>query len=282
MNANELQAIVGDANYNQLVDSLDDTIQKGRFRFWQDDLFASVADRTGGKITFDQFLKIMTGATHAIRDISAEEFLSDPIAFWKDKTVRFDPELIRDAWDSSPAFSAAICDECLCSVALTDSLQHVSRDSELIAENLSPEICAQIYQHVARWVCMPESEWRDNFLRVFPSIENLVPYESQEDGLSLVTRLRAELLKALGDNSPVRQDWLVTPRLVTAGARDCWLVLETGNALGLLYAPYGALEPEYKWGVADDVALDSAEDQTWVTSFAEGVEVLVENDADTE
>ena len=277
MNATELQAVVGDAKYNQLIESLDETIRRGKLRFWQEELFASVADKTGGKITFDHFVTIMDGAIHAERDLSAEEFLSDPIAYWKDSTARFDPQLIDDAWSTSPAFSAAICDECLCSVALTDSLRNVSRDASWLADHLSAEAGAQIYQHVAKWVCMPEAEWRDNFLRVMPAVESLIPKESDDDGRSLVTRLRSDLLATLGNQTPIRPNWLITPRLVTAGARDCWLVLETGDALGLLYAPYGAMEPGYKWGVADGVSLDTADDRTWVTSFAEGVEVLIGN-----
>lgn len=277
MNAAKLHQIIGDDKYNQLVDSLDDTIRKGRFRFWQDNLFSEISDKTGGKISFEQFVEIMSNAKHAIRDVSADEFLADPISVWRDQTARFDSTLIQDAWENSPEFAAAVCDECLCSIALTDSLQDLSRDASLLAKNLSPEICAQIYRHVARWVCMPESEWRQNFLSVFPEIAPAVPGESKQDGVSLVARLRSELLKEVKHEGAELQKWLIAPRLVTAGARECWLLLETSNSCGLLYAPYGSLEPEYKWGIANQVEFATAEDQTWVTSFAEAVDVLIED-----
>jgi len=55
----KIKRVLGEGDFNQLVLSVEPTQHLGRLRFWQEKLFAKVAEETGIKVTtLDQFLNL--------------------------------------------------------------------------------------------------------------------------------------------------------------------------------------------------------------------------------
>ena len=165
-------------------------------------------------------------------------------------------------------------DECLCSIALTDSLKELTRDSSLLTNQLSNDAASEIYAHVARWSCMSDSDWRSNFVRAFGPNRQF-PTESDATPAAMAKGLRDELVKTLSTDVNIANR-SVPPRLITAGSRECWVLFETPSSCGIVYSPYGSLEPSHKWGVVEFIDATTAEDRIWATSLEDSARDLVQ------
>jgi len=274
MNLDDIHSIIGSESYNRLVETFKNTAKHQRFRFWQEKLFARLAEETGETVSFEMYLKLFGRARHRKEPVAREAFLQAPVAAWQDQTIEIDPTWMGAVWDTSEEFRNLLLDECLCSIALTDTLKELSRDPSYLTDHLSNEAANEIYEHVARWACMPESDWRSAFVQMFgPNYE--FPQESGLTAAAMAESLRDELVAPLRTTANI-SDWIISPRIVTAGTRECWLLLKTPTNCGLVYSPYGSLEPSHKWGVVDSVDQSTAEDQIWAASLEDAFHDFVQ------
>ena len=97
--------LFGVDKYNRLISSVDETTRRGSFRYWQNDLFAKLHEQIGLKInSVDDYVAIFGRAATATKDITFEEFLTDPNRYYYREPVVIPNEWIVRAWEESAAF----------------------------------------------------------------------------------------------------------------------------------------------------------------------------------
>jgi hypothetical protein len=179
--------VLGPETFNRLVASVPATQQKGRLRFWQEQLLDQFANETGIEIsTLEQFLRVFNDAQlqELPREkITKEVFLNQMAAF---PYCGFDlaeipPDWMAEAWQIDrvrEGLSYSFARD----VSKTGSLCRTDEYLEFLNRSLTIEQQVNLFHYIMATCSSREAEFRPEFERAFPKcVDSLPPPLPQSD-----------------------------------------------------------------------------------------------------
>jgi hypothetical protein len=184
----QIAEILGPEAFNRLVASTPATRDKGRLRFWQEELLEKVASQTNLHICgVEEFLNLFDGAELRevpqqpwTREVFLREIAGFPLGgFPLDETP---PEWMAEAWGID-SVREAISDDLARDVSKTGSLCCTNEYLSFLERSLSGNRLVDLFLHLRERCGSRESEFRPEFERAFPKCADALPPRCRENQL---------------------------------------------------------------------------------------------------
>lgn len=193
--------LFGVDKYNRLISSVDETATRGSFRYWQNDLFAKLHEQIGLTInTVEEYVAIFRNAATATKDITFEEFLTDPNRYYYMEPVVIPPEWIVRAWEESVAFRENVTYEFSREARKNGDLHCLEDSLRHLISILPVSRSIEIYHAVRNESPHREYEFRPTFERILGKQISVFPAPLTNE--QLVGRLGRDIARELGIIEP--------------------------------------------------------------------------------
>ena len=154
--------------YNRLISAVEETIDRGTFRYWQDDLFAKLQDKTKFTVsTVEEYANIFRGAAGATKEITLEQFLTDPNRYYYMEPVVILDEWIVQAWEQSDAFRENVTYEYAREASKNGDLECLEDSLRQLTSILPMHRNIELYCSIRDMSPHRECEFRPTFERIF-------------------------------------------------------------------------------------------------------------------
>lgn len=167
-----LASRLGPHAFNRLVESVELTRQKGRLRFWQEELLKQASSEIGvGIRTVEQFTELFQGAKPREIPVNREAFLADPSGHWyywqSNRRDKIPVEWFAEAWRTIPVFRENLSYELKRYTSKWGAMQAPEMLAMLNQFLVSTEVIA-LYEYIRDESGREEEEWRAEFEAAFP------------------------------------------------------------------------------------------------------------------
>jgi hypothetical protein len=193
--------LFGVDKYNRLISSVDETTRRGSFRYWQNDLFAKLHEQIGLAInTVDDYVAIFRNAASATKDITFEEFLTDPNRYYYTEPVAIPNEWFVRAWEDSAAFRENVTYGFSREARKNGDLDSLGESLGHLIAILPTNRIIELYQAIRNESPHRESEFRPTFERILGKrISDFPPAFTNEE---LVGMLGGDVAREVGIVQP--------------------------------------------------------------------------------
>lgn len=187
--------------YNRLISIVDETVGRGEFRFWQEQLLSKLHEETEIAInSVDEYAKVFRDAPYATKDVTLEEFLAEPSRYYYTEPVVIPDEWVAKAWEQSESFRENVTYEFSREARKNGDLSCLEESLRQLASILPMNRNIDIYRSIRDMSPHRESEFRPTFDRIFGDqmTEFPVPFTDQQ----LVEMFGHEMAREMGIGQP--------------------------------------------------------------------------------
>ena len=153
--------------YNRLISGVTDTVKRGKFRYWQDEVFSELRDKTGFTITdIADYVELFADAATAKKEITLEQFLAEPSRYYYMEPVDIPDEWITQAWEQSDAFRENVTYEYSREASKNGDLGCLATSLRKLTSVLTMTRLVELYLSIREIAPHRESEFRPTFSTV--------------------------------------------------------------------------------------------------------------------
>ena len=175
---------IGAQQFNRCVESLSDTLQLGRLRYWQESLIERALPQLESDTrayiaalgTFDAFTALFDGESRRPFAVTKDAFVARPIDYYDDTECKFDTDWL-DAALSSVEFREHLYGDIVVVLCVSTDWGDVAA-TRILLQHLPTSLWVECYNYINHELAVPEGEWRGEFETMFPSASPHLPKPS--------------------------------------------------------------------------------------------------------